>query len=211
MIVFTLFLVFWYFPDKVDSTISCYFCQGQPASFCLQKKVTCPPDHMCFMESITSSRNETLFVAGCRTRKLCSWMVSPVGRRSIVDQCAQCCDATSSPLCNGRLCKFNDKGKCRVCSGLHHDAQICPISQCADNEMCFTGTRYIGGTMLRVYGCESTRMCEALARAIAATHPSRRIVDGDHGLHTCDACCNGNDCNARDCEDLAKGGLLFLF
>lgn len=42
-----------------------------------------------------------------KINQLCSWMTSPIGRRSIVHQCAECCDPTSSPNCNGRLCNFS--------------------------------------------------------------------------------------------------------
>lgn len=84
-------------------------------------------------------------------------MTSPIGRRSIVHQCAECCDPTSSPNCNSRLCNFNgmhffhwnDKhsskqelwlysfstGFCRVCYGVHQDASSCPLSKCADDEV----------------------------------------------------------------------------
>lgn len=88
---------------------------------------------------------------------MCSWMTSPIGRRSILHQCAECCDPTSSPNCNSRLCNFsgmhffhwNDKhsskqelwlysfstGFCRVCYGVHQDASSCPLSKCADDEV----------------------------------------------------------------------------
>ncbi|XP_056021172.1 uncharacterized protein LOC125649830 [Ostrea edulis] len=214
MLKVILVLLAGLFSDRVEGFIRCYSCNGQPASICVQRTVTCPSDHMCFMESISSSNNETLFVAGCRTKKLCSWMVSPVGRRSIVDQCAECCDAASSPLCNGRLCNFTNNitstitsNRCRVCSGLHVDASTCQISQCGDNEMCFTGTRYIGGLRRMVYGCENAHMCLVLAKAYADSHGSPRYkksIVGDTGLHVCDACCSTNDCNARPCNLVAK-------
>uniref|UniRef100_K1R246 Uncharacterized protein n=1 Tax=Magallana gigas TaxID=29159 RepID=K1R246_MAGGI len=138
--------------------------------------------------------------------ELCSWMTSPIGRRSIVHQCAECCDPTSSPNCNGRLCNFS--GFCRVCYGVHQDASSCPLTQCADDEMCFTGNRHVGGgAFRRVYGCESSRMCLALAKAVAGLPGQpvgRRNVHGDTGLHTCDACCLTYDCNSRPCEQVVK-------
>lgn len=92
-----------------------------------------------------------------KINQLCSWMTSPIGRRSIVHQCAECCDPTSSPNCNGRLCNFSgthfaiemtnisvnknydcilfSPGFCRVCYGVHQDASSCPLTQCADDEV----------------------------------------------------------------------------
>ncbi|XP_019926388.3 uncharacterized protein [Magallana gigas] len=206
MLFLSIWLFLGIFVDTSKGTITCYSCDGEPASACEKKFVTCPSGHMCFMESISSSRNETLFVAGCRTKKLCSWMTSPIGRRSIVHQCAECCDPTSSPNCNGRLCNFS--GFCRVCYGVHQDASSCPLTQCADDEMCFTGNRHVGGgAFRRVYGCESSRMCLALAKAVAGLPGQpvgRRNVHGDTGLHTCDACCLTYDCNSRPCEQVVK-------
>lgn len=57
------------------------------------------------------------------------------------------------------------------------------------------------------------RRCLALAKAVAGLPGQpvgRRNVQGDTGLHTCDACCLTYDCNSRSCEQVVKGKLLII-
>uniref|UniRef100_A0A194ANC3 Sodefrin-like factor n=1 Tax=Pinctada fucata TaxID=50426 RepID=A0A194ANC3_PINFU len=208
------------------ATKECASCEEAPSiEECRLKTTICGDNEECFLEKVTTDQLNIAYNAGCRSHTICIVMNSlKVGKRSVVEEdfnergkrktlvnCAECCETAKDDKlgpCNVRLCGLQpnaSKPVCLVCSGYHSGPNFCTTKDtCQDTQVCHTGVVYINGGIRFTYGCEDRHRCEAFINHKNKTDSVSSGKRQDVGVHLCDACCTGNECNKEDCFALYK-------
>uniref|UniRef100_A0A194AP13 Sodefrin-like factor n=1 Tax=Pinctada fucata TaxID=50426 RepID=A0A194AP13_PINFU len=237
-LTFAALLVIFELHHVYGIQIECASCELAPTiGECMLKKTICGDGEECFLEKVTTDQLTIAFNAGCRSEKVCRIQEmlaagSPTGRRSLASgdtvsfrekenernrrniliNCAECCDAIPNEYgpCNAKLCNQRPNAtlkQCLKCDNYHAGPNLCTTRDtCQDTEVCHTGIRIVDNLVRYEYGCEDKHRCKAFIQNINKTD-SLGKRDGV-GVKICDACCDGHECNRKDCFEIQKSMTL---